>query len=202
MRAFKRGVEPDFLASNSARWGHQWENLKARNRGAKFPWRVVAGQPTNRRLLPLLRAQTQEHCSFCDAHPMHPPSRETIEHFQPKSSFPRAAYDWRNLYYCCDCCQGAKGDQFEDSLLRPDADGFCFENFFYWDHTNGLLKVNPQASPQDQNRAKVTIEIFGLNEGHPQRRLREAQIRSRCCDMDIDVFAYRGFLEEKSLQVI
>jgi hypothetical protein len=62
-------------------------------------WHEIDGAKVNQKLLPLLKNQTQDHCSFCDAFPVDPPSIPTIEHFRPKTAFPREAFKWENLYY-------------------------------------------------------------------------------------------------------
>ena len=148
------------------------------------------------RLLPLLKAQVQDHCSFCDAFPVCPPSNPTIEHFRPKTRFPREAYQWENLYFCCDFCQG-KGEEFEEGLLRPDAEDYRFDRFFRWDFTTGNLEVNEQASLEDQQRATVTIALYRLNTGHPSLRRREARRRSKSPAEPLDEFAYRDFVDER-----
>jgi hypothetical protein len=60
---------------------------------------TIDAAKVNQKLLPLLKNQTQDHCSFCDAFPVDPPSIPTIEHFRPKTAFPKEAFKWENLYY-------------------------------------------------------------------------------------------------------
>jgi uncharacterized protein (TIGR02646 family) len=155
----------------------------------------VDGEPVNRKLLPPLRAQTQDHCSFCDNYPICPPSKHTIEHFRPKSRFPREAYRWENLYYCCDHCQ-QKGEEFEEGLLRPDAEDFEFDRYFRWEFTKGELLPNDLATPEDQHRAQVTIRLYRLNEGHPACRKRAQHQRGKDPQAPLDDFPYRGFLAD------
>jgi uncharacterized protein (TIGR02646 family) len=143
-----------------------------------------------------LKARVQDHCSFCDAFPVCPPSNPTIEHFRPKNRFPRVAYKWENLYFCCDFCQG-KGEDFDEDLLRPDADDYRFERYFRWDYTTGNLEVNEQAPPSDQTRAQVTIKLYRLNIEHPRYRRLEARRRAMSSSDPLDEFAYRGFVEEE-----
>lgn len=194
MRRFQRRTEPEVLANNWQQWGEDWERRKKANPKASFHWHEVAGKPVNQLILPTLKAQTQSHCSFCDNFPVSPPSLETVEHFRPKSKFHREAYHWPNLYFCCDYCQ-QKGEDFDEALLRPDAGDFDFDRYFRWDHTTGRLEINETATPEDQNRARVTLELYRLNEGHPSFRKREQRRRSKCLDEPLDDFAYRGFVE-------
>ncbi len=196
MRRQFRAEPPDFLLNRWQQWGENWEaNLKdAAPTG--WNWRQVGNVRVNHRLLPLLKAQAQDHCSFCDAFPVSPPSNETIEHFRPKSRFPRQAWEWENLFFCCDFCQTQKGERWEEALLKPDEPDYAFERYFMSDYTNGELLVRPDLSPTETERAHCTIEIYALNDPrHCVERLRQQEWRSLLPDHDIDSFAYRDFLQ-------
>ena len=149
--------------------------------------------PVNQKLLPLLKAQTQDHCSFCDNYPVSPPSIDTIEHFRPKAHFPRDAYRGSNLYFCCMWCQ-QKSDDFDEAALQPDAPNYDFDRYFRWDYTLGTIEVNEQASPEDQRRANVTIKLYKLNDGHPSLRKRELRKRAKDARGLLDDFAYRDYV--------
>jgi len=193
MRKFTRSPAPEFLLEKWETWGQEWKRLRDANPAARFQWRTVEGEKVNHKLLPDLKTQVQEHCSFCDNYPISPPSLDTVEHFRPKAFFPLEAYKWENLYYCCDCCQG-KGDDFDEALLRPDQEDYAFDRFFRWDYTRGTLEANERASAEDQHRARVTLNLYRLNVGHPSLRRREMYERSRMPDKPLDDFAYRDFV--------
>ncbi len=193
MRRFRRLEEPPYLASRWEQWGIEWE--KRRNRGKRFHWHQLDGEQLNHKLLPPLKQQTEDHCSFCDAFPVSPPSIESIEHFLPKSKFPLDAYRWGNLYYCCSRCQCVKGERYEKQALRPDDEDYEFDRYFSWDWTKGSIEVNKRASKEDQIRAQVTIQLYDLNQGHPSLRKRELLRRSRCQDQPLDDFAYRDYVD-------
>lgn len=194
MRKFQRGPEPEYLAAHCEQWGLEWESRRSANSGAKFHWHKLDGEPVNQKLLPFLKAQTQDHCSFCDNFPVSPPSIDTIEHFRPKAHFPRDAYRWSNLYFCCMHCQ-QKSDDFDDAALQPDAIDYQFDRYFRWDFTDGTIKPNEQASSEDQNRARVTIALYRLNENHPSLRRRELRKRGQGKEDPLDDFAYRNYIE-------
>lgn len=193
MRKFTRLPEPEFLAARWEGWGLAWEQRRAESSGAVFHWHQVEGERVNHRLLPLLKAQTQDHCSFCDNFPVSPPSLDTIDHFRPKALYPREAYRWENLYFCCTYCQ-QKTIPFDDAALCPDRVDYEFDRYFRWDYTLGTILVNEQASPEDQRRALTTIQLFRLNEGHPRLRNRELRRRAQCADDPFDDFAYRDYI--------
>jgi len=142
-----------------------------------FSWPTIKGITLNQHLLPALKRMTDEHCAFCDAHPVEGVSNETIDHFRPKSKFPKLCCYWSNLYYACDCCQGHKLERFEPALLRPDASDYDFDRYFIYDHASGEIQINTAATSDDQHRADRTIELLGLNKsGRPKTRKREARI--------------------------
>jgi uncharacterized protein (TIGR02646 family) len=193
MRRFTRLPAPECLKNNASAWGKEWEARRRSNPNANFHWHQLNGQVVNQLILPVLKAQTQDHCSFCDNYPVSPPSIETIEHFRPKSQFPLEAYTWTNLYFCCTYCQ-QKGTAFDDSLLQPDAIEYDFLRYFRWDFTTGLIEVNPKASPEDKRRAAVTIKVYRLNEGHPSFRKRALRQRAKMPDELLDDFPYRDYV--------
>jgi uncharacterized protein (TIGR02646 family) len=193
MRKFQRLQQPDFLVDRWEGWGAAWERRRLKNPGAQFNWPRFEGKRIHELLLPPLKEQTQDHCSFCDSFPVSPPSIDTIEHFRPKSHFPREACRWDNLYFCCAYCQ-QKFEEFDEDLLRPDADDYDFDKYFRWDFTRGTLEVNEQASPENQRRAQVTIRLYRLNEEHPKLRKLEMRHRERGKNDPLDEFAYRHYV--------
>jgi uncharacterized protein (TIGR02646 family) len=202
MRAFTRGDEPDFLAENGSRWSAQWVALiekKALSNDKKpaFAWCEHASQKVNRLLIPYLSQMTLEHCSFCDAFPVAGVSNETIEHFQPKSLFPHLSYTWANLYYCCNACQSSKLEKWDELLIRPDSPDYEFSRFFEFDFTNGQIRPNSLASEDDQRRAQVTIEIYGLDSQY-RRTYRTLELRkwskANTDTRVLDECAYREYL--------
>jgi len=193
MRKFQRAPAPQFIAEKWQQWGAEWKQRRAANPGAAFHWHSHGGLPVNQKLLPFLKSQVQDHCSFCDNYPVSPPSIDTIEHFRPKARFPLEAYNWGNLYYCCGHCQ-TKGEDFDEALLRPDAEDYSFDRYFRWDHTRGTLEANERATPGDQERARVTLRLYRLNDRHPSLRRRELHRRQRAPEEPLDDFAYRDFV--------
>ena len=195
MRPFKRSETPPILAECGGEWSKKWV---IRQKDKKdFDWPTVDGNRINHILLQSLMPQTQEHCSFCDVFPVSPPSKDTIEHFRPKSKFSSEAFAWDNLYFCCDFCQGQKREKYDEKTLRPDESGYCFDDYFRWHYPSGKLEPNPDASCENQERAQITIDIYGLNNGHPRRRLKESEKLAHLAssaDINRDELPYRNFL--------
>ena len=197
MRMFQRAEEPAVLRENHERWSKQWVESIQLKPGAKFSWYQFEGKSAREHILPSLAEQTAEHCSFCDAFPVRGVSKETIEHFRPKSQFPSLSYSWINLYYCCDACQSAKGESWDDLLLNPDATDYSCSRYFEFDFTTGEIKPNAMSEIQDQQRAIKTIELYGLDSSHRRRnRLQEMRKMGRT-DVSLiesQLWAYRDFL--------
>ncbi|MCA9490690.1 MAG: HNH endonuclease [Myxococcales bacterium] len=116
---------------------------------------------------------TDEHCAYCDHFPLGIEASAEIDHFQPKSDdrFAHLAYEWTNLYGVCRRCNQAKSDRWEAALLRPDDEDYAFDRYFEVDLLTGRLEPRGDAPQADRERARVTIEVFGLNL-HPRPRER------------------------------
>lgn len=174
MRAFVRTPTPSVLdeivedGTGKKRWqmyGERYAQNRANsNHTIKFQWPDVAKKPINQHLLTDLEAMTDHHCSYCDKYP---PFRgdDSIDHFKPKSwpEFYHEVCKWENLYFACKHCQDAKGNQYDEQLLRPDELGYNFSDYFVYDYSTHKLSPNPSKSPENQKRAQTTIDIFDLN---------------------------------------
>jgi len=195
MNNFKRTPIPSWLHQNYKRWGIEWETTyKKSTRSSDFSWRQFENKGYEELRIDLLRI-SKNHCAFCDAYPLGPRVRATVEHFRPKVKYPLLAYVWHNLFPCCDKCQ-LKGDDFDKHLLKPDVLDYDFDKYFRIDSILGLIIPNPQASELDQKRAKKTIELYKLNEnGKPDDRKEELEKYELARDVHIDKWSYRFFLE-------
>ena len=57
----------------------------------------------------------------------------------------------------------------------------------------GAIFPNPKASSENQERAKKTIEVYGLDEA-PRRRMRKLEARKWSAGSNLDDFAYRDYV--------
>ena len=198
MRKQIRPPEPQVLQEHAAKWNAEWSRkVRVKRKSSKhFNWRQRNNQSVRDLILPALRSTNQEHCSFCDAYPLLGQSLEPIEHFKPKITFPEDAYSWSNLYYACEYCQNAKGNDWNQDLLRPDADDYLFNTYFDFDYTTGQLRANLAAKPEHQIQARVTIEMYGLDLIARRTRRREnLRAWQRDPGGEIDFESDRDFLE-------
>lgn len=186
MHRVTRPDAPGVFAENALRWRDQYVVRRA-DGPASFDWYVAGGVRARDIALQALRIMTAGHCAYCDGYPVF--LGETIDHFRPKSTWPELAYDWGNLYVCCAQCQ-KRGDRFDEGLLRPDASDYAFDRYFECDLATGRLAPAGDASPDDQGRAAVTIQLFNLN--HPTLVVlrRDAWAKRREPSTDEDPFRF------------
>lgn len=194
MKKLHRIPAPNWLRANYKKWGKQYEAKRnATNKGDDFAWAQYKNEKVNLRLLPLLRTQTQNHCSYCDGYPMNRMG-DTIDHFRSKAQFPLLAYVWHNLFLCCSNCQ-RKNDFFDKRLLKPDVDGYRFLYYFRFVYANGIIVPNSRRNHTEQERAQLTIDTFGFNDfGRPEDRLKELRKYKDSNSPDKDEFSYRFIL--------
>lgn len=191
MHELVRVEAPSCLTEQAPGWTEAFVQARARE-AARFRWPSDLCYQAVRATLLTMSAH---HCAFCDGL-LGQTSRETVEHFRPKATFPELAYDWGNLYPCCDGCQ-TKGTLFEAALLQPDGPGYRFEDFFLLDHRTGRLQPRPDASEADRDRASTTIRLYRLDT--PERnkaRRRSVEHFSRDPDPRLDDYPYRFALRD------
>lgn len=193
MRKLNRPQQPACLKDNFEKWTDDFVSARQRNPKHQFSWRK---QDCYQAIRKRLSEMTQAHCAFCDGR-IGTESRETVEHFRPKSRFPSLAYQWENLFPCCDRCQSQKRELFEEGLLKPDDPEFAFTRYFVANYKTGEIKPSPHADQQAQYRAKITIRIYGLD--LPERnkaRKREWEQFYRDPKPFLDDYNYRFFLAD------
>lgn len=113
-----------------------------------------------------------DHCAYCDCHPLKDDRGFEIDHFKPKTKFPLLAFTYSNLFPSCNECN-KKNSKFHNLLIKPDEENYRFEDFFRFDSFTGEICINESKSIENQKRAKITIDIFRLNIGNkPKNRLK------------------------------
>jgi hypothetical protein len=123
---------------------------------------------------------------------------KTIEHFHPKTieEFEVLVLDWWNLFYRCNCCQQAKGDDFHPALLKPDADDYDFDRYFKFEFELGEIHPASAEGTPDYERAYETIRLYGLNDaGRPRHRRNALKRFLRDPEKIVGDMPYQDFLE-------
>lgn len=163
MENIVRREAPQILLEKGKEWGSQYRENRIRKPGFKFQWPRINEVPLNQIVLPLLIAQTRNHCSYCDI--ILRPNSFTIDHFRPKSipEFYDLVCQWENLFAACEFCQKVKREQFDDLLLKPDDPDYYFDRYFSYNYIENKLYPRADLSELDKSRVLKTIEILGLN---------------------------------------
>ncbi|MDM8558336.1 hypothetical protein [Candidatus Parabeggiatoa sp. HSG14] len=163
MMKFTRPKRPGYL-DNYKVWGREYAKKKKeyiekkRKTPAKWNKKIKQWDQLKCDLAKL----TVDHCSFCDSYPLVAKHKQTVEHFRPRSIYPKLTFVWHNLFLSCEICQ-KKGDRFSEKLLKPDAVGYDFYRYFIINFKTGEIEINTRASKEDQERAKITRIMYGLN---------------------------------------
>jgi uncharacterized protein (TIGR02646 family) len=177
MTPVRRPECPSFLKEHWREWGEEYAARRAENPAYIFRWKSWQGKAVNELLLGPLTRMTDEHCAYCDWFPTDCGTDRTIDHFKPKTDYPKEAYHWPNLYLACRQCQKKIVHSLTEAqlelLLRPDDPDYAFDRFFIYKHLTGEIEPNPAADSEEHRRAKMTIEAFRLNaDGRPAARKR------------------------------
>jgi len=190
-----RGPEPEVLAREGAQIGRAYAARRRETPEYRFPWPKRGGLSLLEVVREALVVMTAGHCSYCDGHPLDATGVETVDHFRPKSrpEFYELVCTWTNLFLTCTACNQAKREQWDDALLRPDDLEYRFERYFEYRADSGKLEPAATASPEEQQRAQRTIDIFDLNRaGTCKNRLQAARwLRHLASAGELDDYAYR-----------
>lgn len=198
MRKMVRGKSPRFLKVNWKIWGKQWRiRIRGRRRLPRFDWKGKREDLIEN----YLAKATNDHCSFCDKDQVTVGTGATIEHFKPKGKYPTLAYNYNNLFNCCNQCQ-KKNNRFNDNILNPADINYHFSDYFEIDIDTGKISPNVIASNDNKLKAAETIRSYKLN-NKDRKRLRKVVldnyldwIGDKLNPDLINGFSYRFYIEE------
>ena len=153
-----RGREPTGLAAVRARYTPGWVNYYILDVGTR---------PTDSRWTDFksdLERVFFGLCAYCES-----VCRGEVDHFQPKSIFPRLVYDWANWLMACHDCNHAKRDKWPAAgYVNPCATSIFErpENFFDFDTMTGEIVPKGGLSSRNRRAAQTMIDDLKLNEHH------------------------------------
>lgn len=206
MRAFTRLAAPAILTELMGKtnpiprwvhWGKRYTSSRARKPGFEFKWPSAQKQTLNQHLLPTLREQTVDHCSYCDGYPLGK-GDESIDHFLPKQTpaYYHLVCHWENLYLACAHCQASKKSEVDPLVLRPDEVSYNFSRYFVYDYIDHKIEIHPKAVQSDQQRAEATRTFFDVNNKQMVIKRRHAFERyTRATDPFLDDYNFRFMFE-------
>ena len=165
MNPCTRAAPPDLLERFGSEISTNYIARKCADKSYQFQWPQREGQSLYTIVRSQLALMTDSHCAYCDGYPITCTGEEQVDHFRPKSheDFYGLVCNWDNLYLICSACNKAKLAQWSESLLHPDMKDYDFILYFSYRTDTGELTPNIAATPENQLRAKTTINIFDLN---------------------------------------
>ncbi len=163
MIPFKRGDNP--LSSEEEKTLGEWWEAKYNERKKSSDW---SWKGKDKIIGKALFDCNNDHCAYCDCHPLKDDRGFEIDHFKPKTKFFLEAFTYTNLFPSCKECN-KKMNRYDVLLVKPDEFGYKFEDFFRYSSFTGEILPNQSKSEGNQKRARKTIEIFKLNIGNKPR---------------------------------
>jgi len=141
----------------------------------------------NKKIVEELLKITNYHCSYTDK--KIDKSIAEIDHFKPELK--NRILNWENVFVVEPYTNRIKSNRYDDKLLNPSDKEYDFDKYFIIDFENLLLFPNPRAILSDVERAKITIELLGLNNSY--------LVQDRKSVMEQYLFLY-NILKEKTEQ--
>ena len=101
-------------------------------------------------------------CAYCEQY-----TSGEVDHFRPKSLFPKEVYDWSNWVFSCRPCNQAKGENWPTGgYVDPCALGSSDRPEHYFDFSLRLGRITLRAglSNVEKSKARNMIKDLKLNE--------------------------------------
>lgn len=117
--------EPPSLARNKAKWTR--ELLEAIADGDRDRIKTKKRKYNQADVKAQLRSETNDKCAYCETK-VTVASHGDIEHVTPKAIEPERTFEWENLTFACEKCNGKKSDK--TGISDPYVDDIL-EDFFF-----------------------------------------------------------------------
>lgn len=153
-----RGGAPQELLQNQAELTAAWKHNCAMQRASDWAPDWVKAILRNA-LDPLSNGK----CAFCESQ-LGISGYPEIEHYVSKRVDADRVLEWTNLMLACGRCNRPKGSKdHAGRLLKPDEDDP--EEYFHLNLDSGKLQPRLELDPNQQTRAKESIDLCQLNRG-------------------------------------
>ena len=152
------GPDPEGLEKIRADYTPRW---------VEYYNKHVGNKPTDaywRRFHDVLSHAFHNICGYCEEI-----TKGEIDHFRPKSKFPKLVYCWTNWIFACHECNHAKLDKWpSEGYVYPCT--LCNfnrpERYFTFDTQTGFILPRRNLEPNLRPRALKTIADLRLNDFH------------------------------------
>ena len=177
----QKGAEPAILQSNKSRWTTDLLNLVSQHGSYdQIPKNEKDAATSHYRDPEILKALMDSNglakCVYCESS-VDLTSPCNIEHFHPKSVYPRETFEWDNLFTCCSLCNSTKNDfdTYKQPFIHPENEDpeffLTFDDIMYvpkfktgigFDKAeNVIIQCNLQRTPLIQEHCRVLIAFLG-----------------------------------------
>lgn len=169
MIPIKRTPEPAILTKNKKQWTDDYLQAIIEHNANNSPQTKKKIQKAQNRyhhqsIKKALEQMCFSKCAYCESHITHI-SYGHIDHFMPKSKFPKHCFDWENLFLGCAVCNGTqyKGDKFPAAEEGGPFINPCLEKpeaflDFQFDAQTGTANVIAK-----NTRGQTMVSKLGLN---------------------------------------
>ncbi|WP_257457651.1 retron system putative HNH endonuclease [Archangium lipolyticum] len=168
----RRGRAPDILTRHRARWLKDLQRARTPEERQRVLDRY-RHEDVKDALVTLFHGK----CAYCESSIRHVDYGH-IEHYRPKSKYPKQAFTWSNLVLACGVCNGSehKGDAFPlkaegGPLVNPTTEDPERHLSFEYDPVTRLASVRGRTT-----RGDTTEKCFGLNR-QDLRRHRSTRVK-------------------------
>ncbi|MFT4928947.1 MAG: hypothetical protein ACI8WB_005067 [Phenylobacterium sp.] len=194
-----RPDEPEYLAEKRAGWTTSLlQAVEAHGSYQAIP------QPEKTRLVsyylhdkirePLFAAAFYK-CAFCESKPADGGSAVQVEHFYPKSRYPKSCFSWENFLPACGKCNQAKSDLDTKvtAIINPYEDDP--QMLLSW----GILKLKPLSN---NAKARATIREIRLNSDRllDLRRDLLSDIEKRSVKLGVKIEEYEAANDKRQME--
>ena len=162
MIKIKKKDTPQILVSNQAIWTQDLlDAIRTYGGYSNIPEKEKDALLSHYRHKDIQKALAESSyfkCAFCECKPGESGNIE-VEHFEPKSLYPKLTFEWSNLLPACRKCNEAKSDY--DTRLTPIINPAKEDP----EHllTYKFIEICPIPGTADEEKAKNTIEVCNLN---------------------------------------
>jgi len=147
------------------------------------------------------------YCCYCESI-VEDTGYARIEHLRPRSKFPNLCYDWNNLHYCCELCNGNKGDNwdYQNNIIDPSNENPSDHLYFkgervYYRSERGHVTMDTVDLNRDEllnARRKILSHIFELYQDYNsiQDPVKKLEIRQKIISMSRETTPQMTYLRE------
>jgi uncharacterized protein (TIGR02646 family) len=198
-----RNAKPKVLEDNAKKWTTNYLAAKKEyeadktNSAKKNNFKKAESKYNHEDVKLALRNMFFEKCAYCESNTTHVSYGE-IEHFKPKSKYPELCFEWRNMNFSCEICNGKahKGDKFpleneNGPIIDPVEENPDNHFKFIYDKEWDQAIVIPIGA-----RAETTVSMFKLNDRKPLYEKRTKRVKEI---LIIKTIADKGNQEAKNL---